>query len=411
MKYQVQKKNGPGPGPLDPFPRVQGQLTDLRAEATALGQETKSLRADVLELRSNFTTLGRRVDAVQTETAEMRRELGQVTDHVVQFSAHLETLVKALQESQSAAAATVQTLTAQRESEGRQQQQVRAALQQQRQEQETLALALRQSREQMAEALAALTRKETQLQQNAGEIARTLVELIQKCDQQSTERLGAIAAAIQRSAEEELGGLRQLAESYQKVQECERGLSELLGAGNDTLSNLTRHSEQILLQDRRGHQEHLRTEAVAVNRQGLKALANGRCDEAVRKFAQARKLAPDAVELGFNLAVAHFRQGNTEAARELADELVRDDPGRPELKSLRGLLSLATGDFSAARETLAAAAEAEAQSESVLAAAGLAHLLSGDARSAQDAMRRAAQVAASETQFFRRVGFEATTSA
>lgn len=410
MKYQVQKRNGPGLELLDSLPRVQGQLNDQRAETTALAQETKSLRAEVIELRSQFTTLGRRVDAVQAESAEARRELGQVTEQVVQFSSHLESLVQALQASHGAASATTQALEAQREGDLQQQQEIHAALQQQHGEQEALALALRQGRQQIGEQLEALIQKEAQLQQNAGEVARTLVELVQKGDQQAARRLDAICAVIQRSAEEELGGLSQMAESFQQARDCERNLADLLAAGNAALNNLTCHAEQILIQDRRARQERLRSEAASLNSLGLKSFANGRHDEASRKFEQARELAPAAFEPRFNLAVARFGQGDTDSVSKLMDELERDFPGRPELKPLRGLISLAAGDFAAARDALAAVAEAGTQDGSIQAATGLAHLLNGDAQSAKAAMRRVARVAGSETQFFRRVGFEAATA-
>lgn len=411
MKYELQKKHGHGPNCVDPFPRVQGQLNDLRAEANGLVQEAKALRTEVLELRSGFTVLSKRVDALQGETAEIRRELGLVAQHVSEFNGHLESMTGALQQSHSALSATAQALEAEREREVQQQAEIREAFRQQQQEQADLSVALQKSRQQICEQLALLAQKESQLQQNASEMARTLVKLIQKADQQTRERLGNLCGAVLQFAQAEQGSINQMAGSFQKVLDCEKNLSDTLVGVNAALNNLTHHSEQILVEDRQARSEHQRTEAARLNRLGLRCLADGRCDEAVRKFEQAGELAPEVFEAGFNLTAAQLRQGNVGAASKLVDDLTRDFPGRPEVRSLRGLISLAAGDFAAARAALGPLAEADTQDERVQAAAGLACLLSGDAKAAGEAIRRAAQLTRSENQFLLQVGFQRTATA
>jgi tetratricopeptide (TPR) repeat protein len=86
---------------------------------------------------------------------------------------------------------------------------------------------------------------------------------------------------------------------------------------------------------------------------GLRQVANisvseSRFDEATREFDQALKFAPDDPDIAVEAAIAWFRAGNLEKARQLAQAVVTGHPRHARAQDVLGRIELYRGDFPAA---------------------------------------------------------------
>ena len=92
---------------------------------------------------------------------------------------------------------------------------------------------------------------------------------------------------------------------------------------------------------------------------GLRQLANlsaseFRFEEAAREFEEALKLTPTDAEIATDAAVAWFRAGDVNKARQLVAALVVTDPGQSRAQKVLGRIDLYRGDFESAIHELEA---------------------------------------------------------
>ena len=96
--------------------------------------------------------------------------------------------------------------------------------------------------------------------------------------------------------------------------------------------------------------EHRYNQTIAL---GLRQVANisvseSRFDEATREFDQALKFAPTDPDIAVEAAIAWFRAGNLEKARQLAQAVVAGHPRHARAQDVLGRIELYRGDFPAA---------------------------------------------------------------
>ena len=76
---------------------------------------------------------------------------------------------------------------------------------------------------------------------------------------------------------------------------------------------------------------------------GLALMCEGRTDEAIESFENARRLAPEFGETYRLLAILHARRGRHDRATEILDELLQREPGNARASALRDRLRRGQG--------------------------------------------------------------------
>jgi len=374
-------------------PMTHAGQTHLQASAPVHWETAgvAELAQQMVELRLDLKNLRQQCDALQRERAGLAGEVQELTTQIADLTARSTSLHTDLEQGSRLLAGLATLLDEVRGDDRRQDETLTEALGQQAQDRADLLRLLEAGGAEFALAVQALAESEHAARQQEQDGLAEVTRAVQDASRQQAEHLAEWGAALERLRDQEASAQERIAQQSSQTAQTAGRLSEALGAADSTLGKLLGHSRQMLAEQRQARVNQDNQEAARLNESGLKCLADGAFTDAVRCFEQAAKLAPDAREIQFNLALAHHQAGSPGPALALLTELTRTSPDWATAWLASSVVRLALNDPAGACQDLEAAVRVEPGEDRWAAANGLAHLLAGRVAPAVAAFRHAAR--------------------